>query len=156
MTQGGVNYAVSTIMFLGNVNVIDSLSIVKQFVFDEKWVTMTELVKALKANWKGYEDLKIKIAKMGAFFGNDDETSNYVARLFYDTLYEYIKNKRTVFGYPVLIGDHTGYPLRFKWFGESTKATPDGRYDGEPLSYGIFQKDGKKLERINRTDECNN
>ena len=143
ITQGGVNYAVSTIMHLGNVTVIDSLAIVKQFVFDEKSVSMAELLGALESNWVGFEELRMKILKTGKFFGNDDETSNYVAKCFYDTLYEYIKDKKTVFGYPVLMGDHTGYPLHFKWFGEATKATPDGRYSGEPLSYGIFQKDGK-------------
>lgn len=143
ITQGGVNYAVSTIMYLGNVTAIDSLAIVKQFIYDEKIVSMTEFINALEANWVGYEELRARIMKEGNFFGNDDDTSNYVAKLFYDDLYEYIKVKKTVFGYPVLLGDHTGYPLHFQWFGEATKATPDGRADNEPVSYGIFQKDGK-------------
>ncbi|MBS7299000.1 MAG: hypothetical protein KIG65_07965 [Eubacteriales bacterium] len=143
ITQGGVNYAISNIMFLGNVTVIDSLAIIKQFVFDEKSVTMWELIDALKNNWVGYENLKMSISKRGKFFGNDDDTSNYAAKLLYDTLFKYIKNKKTVFGYPALIGDHTGYQLHFKWFGEGTKATPDGRYNGEPLSYGISQNNGK-------------
>ena len=143
ITQGGVNYAISNIMFLGNITVIDSLAIIKQFVFDEKIVSMAELLSALNSNWAGYEELHTMIMKKGKFFGNDDETSNYVAKLFYDDLYEYIKEKRTVFGYPALLGDHTGYQLHFKWFGEGTKATPDGRYSGEPLSYGIFQNNGK-------------
>ena len=143
ITQGGVNYAVSTIMFLGNVTVIDSLSIIKQFVFDEKRLSMAELINALKANWEGYEDLRNAILKTGDFFGNDDDISNSVAKRFYDDLYEYIKEKKTVFGYPVLMGDHTGYPLHFMWFGQGTTATPDGRYSGDPLTYGISQTNGK-------------
>ena len=143
ITQGGVNYAISTIMFLGNVTVIDSLAIIKQFVFDEKIVSMEELTQALACNWQGYDELRTLILKKGDFFGNDTETSNYVAARFYNDLYEYIKSKRTVFGYPILLGDHTGYPLHFKWFGEGTKATPDGRYNGEPLSYGISQTNAK-------------
>lgn len=138
-TQGGVNYAVSTVMFLGNVTVIDSLSIIKQFVFDEKKVSMEELLNALSLNWKGYEELHANILKNGDFFGNDTDSSNYVASLFYNDLYEYLKNKKTAYNYPVLLGDHTGYQLHFKWFGENTKATPDGRFMGEPLSYGISQ-----------------
>lgn len=144
ITQGGVNYAVSTVMYLGNITVIDSLAIIKQFVFDEKTVKMSELVQALETNWESSQELRMRILKYGCFFGNDDETSNYVAKLFYDTLYEYIKDKKTVFGYPVLLGDHTGYGLHFKWFGDETKATPDGRFAGDHLSYGIFQKDGKE------------
>ena len=143
MTRGGVKYAISCIMFLGTVNVIDSLSIVKQFVFDEKIVSMEELTKALQADWTGYETLRLLILKKGKFFGNDDETSNYAAKLFYEDLYEYVKDKRTVFGYPILIGDHTGYNEHFKWFGMGTKATPDGRSAGAPLKYGISQSEGK-------------
>ena len=104
---------------------------------------MPELIDALKSNWAGYENLKMSISKRGKFFGNDDDTSNYAAKFLYDTLFEYIKNKKTVFGYPALIGDHTGYQLHFKWFGEGTKATPDGRCNGEPLSYGISQDNCK-------------
>ncbi len=143
ITQGGVNYAVSAIMFTGNVTVIDSLAIIKQFVFDEKIVSMEKLTQALACNWQGYDELRSLILKKGDFFGNDTEASNYIAKRFYDDLYEYIKNKKTVFGYPVLHGDHTGYQLHFKWFGEGTRATPDGRYDGEPLSYGISQANSK-------------
>ena len=143
ITRGGVNYAVSTIMFLGNVTTIDCLSIIRQLVFEEKILSMSELIEALRADWQGYEDLRTAILKKGDFFGNDEENSNYVARRYYDDLYEYVKNKRTVFGYPVLLGDHTGYPLHFMWFGQSTLATPDGRRAGEPLSYGISQTNGK-------------
>ncbi len=143
ITQGGVNYAISTIMFVGNVTVIDSLSIIKQFVFEEKKLTMSELIRALRANWQGYEDLRTVILKKGCFFGNDDEISNDVAKRFYDDLYEYLKDKRTVYGYPALLGDHTGYALHFKWYGENTLATPDGRYSGEPLSYGLSQTNGR-------------
>lgn len=148
ITRGGVNYAVSTIMFLGNVTTIDSLAMVKQFVFEDKVVTMRELVDAVTNDWKGYEALQAQITKLGRFFGNDDDTSNYVAKRLYDDIYEYVKNKRTVFGYPVLFGDHTGYPMHFKWFGEATRATPDGRYSGEPLSYGIFQTKGRDRSGI--------
>jgi len=148
ITQGGVNYAVSTVMFVGNVTLIDSLAIIKQFVFDEKLVTMSELLRALAANWQGYEDLRALILKKGCFFGNDDEISNDVAKRLYDDLYEYLKDKRTVYGYPILLGDHTGYGLHFKWFGENTAATPNGRYSGDPLSYGLFQTNGKAREGL--------
>lgn len=143
ITQAGVNFAVSNVMFLGNVTVIDSLSVIKQFVFDEQIVTMEQLTNALSANWVGYEALRAEILKRGHFFGNDDDTSNYVAKKLYTDLYHYIKNKKTTYGYPALIGDHTGYMMHFKWFGEKTAATPDGRYYGDPLSYGLFQTNGK-------------
>ena len=148
MTQGGVNYAVSAIMFLGNVTLIDSLSIIKQFVYDEKLFSMQELLNALRANWQGYEDMRALILKKGAFFGNDDAISNEVAKRVYEDFYLYVKDKKNVLGYPVLLGDHTGYKMYFKWFGDELCATPDGRCDGDPVSYGITQTHGKAREGL--------
>ena len=55
---------------------------------------METFVEALRADWKGYENLRRQILKTGNFFGNDDETSNRIAMRLYDDLYEYIKNKK--------------------------------------------------------------
>jgi len=57
------------------------LAITKQFVYDEKKITMKELTHALSANWEGYEALRDEILQRGNFFGNDDECSNEMAQL---------------------------------------------------------------------------
>jgi autonomous glycyl radical cofactor GrcA len=36
-----------------------------------------------------------------------------------------------------------GYNEHHKWFGEKTKATPDGRFDGDMLKFGIGQSEGR-------------
>lgn len=143
LTQGGGDYVITAPMLLGTTNVIDSLAIVKQFVFDEKTTSMKELINAVQNNWNGYEELHEKIIKNGAFFGNDDDTSNYAAKKFYESLYNYCIGKKNVFGYPWLGGDLLGYNEHHKWFGEKTKATPDGRYDGDLIKFGIGQSEGK-------------
>ena len=48
-----------------------------------------------------------------------------------------------MFGYQWLIGDLLGYNEHHKWFGEKTKATPDGRFDGDMLKFGIGQSEGR-------------
>ena len=143
LTQGGGNTAIAAPMCLGITNVIDSLCVVKQFVFDERLFTMKELVDAMHTNWQGYEDMRTLILKKGKFFGNDDETSNYVAQRLYAELYEFLKDKTNLYGYHWLIGDLLGYNIHHKWFGEHTKATPDGRYAGEMLKFGIGQSEGR-------------
>jgi formate C-acetyltransferase len=142
-TQGAGDVVIASPMCLGITNVIDSLIVVKQFVFDEKLLTMSELIKALKENWEGFEDLRAIILKKGDFFGNDTERSNYVAQKLYASLYEYLKNKKNLFGYQWLIGDLLGYNEHHKWFGENMKATPDGRYSGEMIKFGIGQSEGR-------------
>lgn len=143
LTQGGGDVVIASPMLIGITNVIDSLITVKQFVFDEKLFTMQRLADALKADWRGYEDLRAVIIKKGKFFGNDDVLSNSVAQRLYKSFYNYLKDKRNVFGYHWLIGDLLGYNEHHKWFGEKTKATPDGRFAGDLLKFGIGQSDGR-------------
>lgn len=142
LTQGGGNSVISSPMLLGITNVIDSLAVVKQFVFDEKTVAMKQLVNALQNDWHEYEDLLHLIRKKGNFFGNDDDTSNYVAMKLYDSFYKYLNGKKTVFGYPIILADSVGYNEHHKWFGDKTQATPDGRHSGEMLKFGLSQSGG--------------
>ena len=143
LTQGGGNVVISSPMLIGITNLIDSLAVIKQFVFDSKKVALLELSKALKANWQGFDDLRTLILKTGSFFGNDDACSNYVAKRLYDSLYSFYKNRKNLFGYQALVGDLLGYNEHHRWFGDKTKATPDGRYDGEMLKFGIGQSQGR-------------
>ena len=148
LSQGGGNVVIASPMILGITNVIDSLIVVKQFVFDTKVITMSELINAVKANWENYEDLRTIILKKCNFFGNDDDTSNYVAQKLYKSFYGFMKDKKNVFGYQWLVGDLLGYNEHHKWFGEKTKATPDGRFNGDLIKFGIGQSEGKDREGL--------
>lgn len=148
LTQGGGNTAIASPTCVGITNVIDSLCVVKQFVFDEKLFPMSELIAALKADWQGYEDMRMLILKKGKFFGNDDDTSNYVAQKLYRELYDFLKDKTNLYGYHWLIGDLIGYHIHHKWFGEKTLATPDGRFSGDMLKFGRGQSEGRDREGL--------
>lgn len=148
ITQGGAKNAVADCQLMGITTVIDSLSIIQQFVYGEKIVTMEELVSALKADWKGFEDLRNIILKKGKFFGNNDEISNECADKFAKSLNEYFKDKKSDFGYRYLVGNLIGYNQHNKWFGEATKATPDGRHNGDIISFGLGQSEGKDREGL--------
>lgn len=143
LTQGAGDIVIASPEYTGITNVIDSLIVVKQFVFDEKMIPMSELIAALQADWVGYEDLHTVILKKGDFFGNDTVRSNAVAQRLYADLYKYLKGKKNLFGYQWLIGDLTGYNEHNKWFGEKMQATPDGRKAGEQLKFGLGQSQGR-------------
>lgn len=142
ITQGGASKYTAVGDLIGIPNVIDSLAITKQFVYDEKLVCMDELCDALAADWVGYEDLRRSILREGDFFGNDDDTSNGVARLFTDALDEW-NNDTNYMKKPWIFGNLIGYNEHHKFFGSATKATPDGRHSGEALTFGIGQINGK-------------
>ena len=148
ITQGGVKTAISSPSCIGIPNLIDSLCVIKQFVYDEELFTLDELMTAVRENWHGYPDMRTLILKKGKFFGNDDETSNYVAQRLYRDLYEFLKDKTNLFGYHILIGDLIGYFHHHKRFGERTMATPDGRYNGDMLKFGLGQSEGRDREGL--------
>lgn len=148
LTQGGGNTVIASPMCIGITNVIDSLAVIKQFVFDERAFAMREILDALEADWVGYEDMRTLILKRGHFFGNDDDTSNGVARELYRELYEFLKDRTNLFGYHFLIGDLIGYHPHHKWFGAGTLATPDGRHHGDALKFGLGQSEGRDREGL--------
>lgn len=147
MTQGGATKYTAVADPIGIPNVIDSLAITKQFVYDEKLVTMAELCDALAANWEGYEDLRHTILRRGKFFGNDDDTSNEVARMFTAALDEW-NNDTNYLGKRWIFGNLIGYNEHHKFFGDATMATPDGRYAGDALTFGIGQTGGKDMSGL--------
>ncbi len=148
LTQGGGDVVVASPMLIGVTNLIDSLITVKQFVYDEGAFTMGELADALVSDWQGYERMHALILKRGKFFGNDDPVSLNVSQRLYKSLYNYYKGKKNDFGYPWLVGDLLGYNEHHKWFGEQTRATPDGRRSGELIKFGLSQSEGRDREGL--------
>ncbi len=128
---------------------IDSLAIIKQFVYDEKIVSIGELLNALENNWQGYEDLRTLILKKGKFFGNDDPVTDALARRITTTTNEFIKDKTDVFGKHYIGLVSPGYREYHRWFGSVTGATPDGRYRGERFkTIGAGQTEGRDREGL--------
>jgi len=147
-TQGGCSVSVNVMPEIGAVTVIDSLSIIKQFVYDEKTVSMEALLSALAVNWEGHAALRSRILNTGRFFGNNDSLSNDIARRFFDSLHRYLDGKRDQFGNPFLLSNINGYIPNNSIFGKITEATPDGRRRGDALTNGIQQTLGRDREGL--------
>ncbi len=148
VTQGGATLARWCANFMGSTNLIDSLSVIRQFVYEERLCTMAELLAALDADWKGYEDLRSKILRKGKFFGNNDELSNDIAHRFYTSVYNFADGRTDIFGHALNYGNLTGYRLHFAQYGALTQATPDGRIAGSALMFGSGQSDGKDRDGV--------
>ena len=110
VTQGGAERFIAVASLIGISNVIDSLAITKQLVYDEKTLSMQQLIDALLNNWQGYEEIRCLILKKGHFFGNDDDCSNYVAQKFTDSLYTWNSGDNFL-GKKKLFGNLIGYSL---------------------------------------------
>ena len=126
---------------VGGVNVGDSLSAIKDLVYDSGKYTMAELLTALDANWEGYEDMRadfIKSPKYGNNIAQPDELVAKVYKLFADTCAE---NSTAYGGHvtPNAISISAHQPG-----GAVTGATPDGRKTGEILADASLSPDHGK------------
>ena len=141
-TRGGAARECPVMDLLGTPNVIDSLCVVKQFVYDEKRCGMEEIIAALDDDWKGHEKLWREIRHDGKFYGHNDAFSNEVAQFYHRAVAKFAAGKKDYFGSPLLYGNHTGYNDNATKFGALTRATPDGRHAGEYLSFGSGPMNG--------------
>ena len=148
ITMGGAKNAIADIILIGLISLVDSLAIIKQYVYEEKKISLAELVEVLKSNWETGEELRAEILKKGSFFGNNSETSNECINRLGNSIEKYFKGRKTDLGYTYVTGNLIGYNQHHKWFGDKTKATPDGRRNGAIISYGVQQNDGKDRESL--------
>ncbi|MBQ6104283.1 MAG: hypothetical protein IJL06_11500, partial [Kiritimatiellae bacterium] len=142
-TRGGCDRTVSCFDLLGTPNLFDSLAVVRQFVYEEKRIAMSELLAALDANWRGHEALRAEIRRDARFFGSADPFSDEIARAVHGVAARFADARRDLYGRPVFVGNHTGYNDNFAAFGRITPATPDGRAAGDALSFGSGPASGR-------------
>lgn len=142
-TQFGCRTKIGGFSLMGLTCMIDSLSMIKQFVFDEKRTTLAHLIETLRDDWQCDEALHTEILKTGRFFGNNDPLSDGMARRLTSDLYAMLKGRRLDCGASILIGTLAGYNPHHMKYGAMMPATPDGRRAGEGLMVGVGQYSGK-------------
>lgn len=133
--RGGARYNTFGYMTVGSAVAGNSLAAIKKVVFDDKKITMAELIDALDANFEGPKNEEIRQMLLRApKFGNDDD---YVDDLIVETIQididEYQKYEGPQGGRGVGTYDAVTNHIPF---GSVVGATPDGRKAGDPLNEG--------------------
>ena len=137
---GGARYHNRYVQMVGIGTITDSLSAIRQIVFEEGRITLADLVRALDLDFAGTESLRQRLVNRVPRWGNDDDRADdLMARVFASAV-------RTLDGRP----SETGGRYRVQmlpttchvYFGSVTGATPDGRHSGSPLSEGISPVQG--------------
>lgn len=138
--NGGPRYNTSYIQCTGLGTVTDSLAVLKKHVFEEKTVSMGDLLAALKNNFEGTERLRQLILNRTPFFGNDDEFADEFVVRVYNDLLAAIDGKPNIKGetYHVNMLSTTCHV----YFGKVLGASPNGRLAGKPISDGTSPSHG--------------
>lgn len=118
----------------GPVNVADSLAAIKKFVFEDRRVTVPEMLEILKNDWEGQESLRQEFINKAPKFGNDDDEVDLIARDVFHKSQEEVRKHTDIHGCPFsLDGSVAGV---YGLWGLKTGATPDGRRSKETLADG--------------------
>jgi formate C-acetyltransferase len=128
-------YSYPRAIVCGNTNVIDSLAAVKKVVFDEKLVSMSNLLEALKCNWVGHEILRQKCLNAPKW-GNGDEFVDEIGEEFHRRTEEVFERFTDIYGTPWTQGGSAA--ALYNVMSLRTGATPDGRYDGDLLADAVL------------------
>jgi formate C-acetyltransferase len=109
----------------GNTNVADSLAAIQKFVFEDKRLTLVELVEALKSNFEGREELRQRLINEVPKFGNDDDYVDNIMRELQHKLQHLAEQHKSWWGDPMSFDGSIagGY---YMW-GKRTAASADGR-----------------------------
>ncbi len=149
-TRNGAKYNNNPMGSQGLGTVVDSLAAIRWAVFEEKLLTMEELVNHMNNNFKGAEELREKLRNKAPKYGNGDERTDELGRWVATTLCDITRNYKARDGdgiyHNCLVSSGTQVIE-----GKSLGATADGRLKGEPVANGISPSNGTEKNGLTMT-----
>lgn len=146
---GGTRYNTQYLQVVGLGTIAYSLTSLKYHVFDQKAVSMDELLDALKSDFAGKNEiLRQTILNKTPKYGEDDDYSDLIAKDLVDQVVSMIESYPPS---PIRRASKRAYFLpttAHVYFGKVTGATPDGRKAGFPVSEGISPVQGSDRKGI--------
>ena len=139
---GGATINSSGASIIGFADVVDSLAAIQKVVFEDKAITLPGLLQALDANFVGQDVLlaRLRNPEKTPKYGNEQPAADNIARWLAATLDALFGRKVNYRGGHYRVGywtmtNHAG-------FGRLSRATPNGRRDGENFTSGMTPVSG--------------
>lgn len=127
---------------IGYATVVDSLAAIKKLVFEEKKLTMDELIDALECNFEGKEAIRQMLVNAPKY-GNNDPYTDSIAKAIDRESIKFTRQYSKELGVHLdlrLVPFTSNIP-----FGKVVSATPNGRKAWTPLSDGSSASQGADL-----------
>jgi pyruvate formate-lyase/glycerol dehydratase family glycyl radical enzyme len=138
--EGGALYNSTGVSITGLADVVDSISAIEKFVYQDRTLSMKDLLEALKSNFEGREDLKTMLQKKAPKFGTEDPVANKNAERMVEFLHSNYQQHTNYRGGKYTVGYWT--MTMHAGFGMLMGATPNGREASESFSSGITPVSG--------------
>ncbi|MGA2079691.1 MAG: trans-4-hydroxy-L-proline dehydratase [Holophaga sp.] len=137
---GGARYNNTFIQAVGIGSISDSLSALKEVVYEKEELGLPRFIQVLEDDFKGMETLRQRLVNKTHKYGNDDDYADDQMVRTFRMLFEAIDGRPNTKGgaFRVEMLPTTCHV----YFGEVCLASPDGRRQGLPLSEGISPVQG--------------
>ena len=138
--NGGARYNSSYIQGVGMGTITDSLSSIKYNVFEDKKISMSELIDSLNNNFAYDKEMRKLFLDETPKYGNDEDKADNILREVFEMYFNAIDGRPNTKGgqYRINLLPTTCHV----YFGSVIGATPDGRLATKPLSEGISPSQG--------------
>lgn len=137
---GGARYNSRYIQGVGIGSITDCLAAIEYHVYDQKKLSMAELLAILQADFQGHEKVRQLFLHKTPKYGNDDDYADSIMLKVFEIFHDVVNGRKTPNGgtYRIEMLPTTCHV----YFGSVIGATPDGRHAGRPLSEGISPVQG--------------
>jgi trans-4-hydroxy-L-proline dehydratase len=137
---GGARYNSTYIQGVGTGSITDNLAAIKHHVFEQKSFSFETLKKALKANFKDFDELREILLNDSPKYGNDNDFADHITTAVFDLFFDAVDGRPNTKGgqYRINLLPTTSHV----YFGSVIGAMPDGRLAYQPLSEGISPVQG--------------
>jgi formate C-acetyltransferase len=138
--DGGARYNTTYIQGVGLGTIADCMTAIKYHVYENKTLTMDQLLAMLGANFAGFERERLMLLNKTPRYGNDDDYADRVMTDLFEVYFRAVDGRKNTRGgeYHVNLLPTTVHV----YFGTVIGATPDGRKAWTPLSEGISPVQG--------------
>jgi formate C-acetyltransferase len=139
--EGGENYTVAGVDVCALANAADALCAIRKLVYEERALTMAQLIGLLRSNFEGAEDMRSLLITRAPKYGNGDPEADAMAgrliAFIADSMEKHTPEYTLPAHYNLVWGMLAG---TFEWanaHGSSIGASPDGRRASEPSSSNL-------------------
>jgi len=142
-SAGGAKYNCGNgVILIGVADFINSIAAVRKLVYEDKSVSMEELLQALSAGFAGYERIR-QLCLAAPKYGNDEAAADQAVAALFTFLADEIERYSGKFGplTPGILPVSGNTP-----FGLEVGALPSGRLAYKPLADGVSPSGGTDLE----------
>jgi trans-4-hydroxy-L-proline dehydratase len=140
--HGGARYNWIEPSFVGLSNLVDALAAIRVFVYEERRLSMGELVQALAGNFSGREDLRLMLLHRAPKYGNDDDGVDALVVEVTSWIRDEMRRYTTYLGGRFVSGFFCW--VMHERLGRLTCASADGRRAGFPLGDGSGPAQGRE------------